>query len=44
MSGIMRGCNESNFDGVMFPGGTDTIYLKVARTETILFKCLHCPV
>ena len=43
MSKIMRGRNESNFDGVMFPEGTDTIYLKVAGTETILFTCLAVP-
>ena len=44
MSKIIRGRNESNFDGVMFPEGTDTIYLKVAGTEIILFTCLRCPV
>lgn len=43
MSKIVCRCKEGNFEAAMFPEGTGTTDLKVAGTETMLFKGLRSP-
>ncbi len=43
MSKIVWRCKEDKFEGAIFPEGTGMTDLKVAGTETILFKGLRSP-